>query len=175
MKKESSNEKALFYLALLIGSFCILWSCVSSMNIPHASNLQKTTRRGAQIIFFVLATLCLLFVMSYASRLNEYARVQHESTLWDQKNEDARRRQAELLAYLDYVQSDAHIAEVAREELNMVQPDDNVVVVIASDGQEKIVQRANDGAINALVVPIPVWQQWFNLFAQQPTSTRIQR
>ena len=142
------------------------------MTMSHASNLQKTTRRGFQILFFVLATLCLLFVMSYASRLNEYTRVQQESTLWQHKIEYAQNRQAELLAYRDYIQSDDYVAQVAREELNMVQPGDNVVVVVAGDGQEGVVRRADSAVLSPMLGQPPIWQQWFSLFVQQSSSYR---
>ncbi|MEZ4710780.1 MAG: septum formation initiator family protein [Caldilineaceae bacterium] len=145
------------------------------MDMTHASNLQKSPRRGAQFLFLVLATLCLLFVMSYASRLNEYARVQHELALGTQRIDDAQRHQAELLAYRDYVQSDAYVARVAREELNMVQPGDTVVVVVTADGQEKIAPSADENALPSSVVQTPIWRQWFNLFVQQPLSPRFSR
>ncbi|MEZ4660160.1 MAG: septum formation initiator family protein [Caldilineaceae bacterium] len=145
------------------------------MNMPHASNLPKTTQRGAQVLFFVLATLCLLFVMSYASRLNEFARVQHEAALLEQKMEDAERRQAELLAYQDYVQSEAYVAQVGREELNMVQPDDNVVVIIDANGQAQMAPNRQENDLRANIVQLPIWRQWFNLFVQQSPAPRFRR
>ncbi|MCB0071569.1 MAG: hypothetical protein KDE20_08935, partial [Caldilineaceae bacterium] len=59
-----------------------------------------------------------------------------------------------------------------REELNMVQPGDNVVVVVAGDGQEGVVRRADSAVLSPILGQPPIWQQWFSLFVQQSSSYR---
>lgn len=68
--------------------------------------------------------------MRYTSRLIEYGQEQLAVSQWEQKITDAKLEQAQLLAHRDYVQTDAYVEEVSRQELLMARPGDTLLVIL---------------------------------------------
>jgi hypothetical protein len=69
----------------------------------------------------------------------------------------AKQRQQMLQQQLDYVRSDAYVEEVARNELGMVQPGDELWVVVPGP---KSMAVASEGVVSSAVVSPPLWQEW---------------
>jgi cell division protein FtsB len=91
--------------------------------------MQRSTSRR-HLLFLGLLVACLLFILGYTGRLAEQARLQAEQASWEARIADAQQRQARLAAQLDYVRSDAYVHEQAREALNLVQPGDELVILV---------------------------------------------
>jgi len=98
----------------------------------------------------------LLLVVSYAGRLA--AKTHLETTIERQVAALAggKQRQEVLRQQLAYVQSDAYIEEVARNELGMVQPGDELLIVV--EGPSNTVAAAKIAPAAGLEPPL--WQQW---------------
>jgi cell division protein FtsB len=125
--------------------------------------MQRSTSRR-HLLFLGLLVACLLFILGYTGRLAEQARLQAEQASWEARIADAQQRQARLAAQLDYVRSDAYVHEQAREALNLVQPGDELVILV----EQPPVQAAPAGSpatVEWTGQATPKWRQWLELFA----------
>jgi cell division protein FtsB len=123
----------------------------------------KPSSSRRHLVFLLLTISCLLFILGYTGRLAEQARLQLVLAGWQARIAEAEARQADLAAQLEYVRSDAYVHQQAREALNLVQPGDELVllvertpVAIAPEQTAPIDQRPMQAA--------PPWQQWLELF-----------
>ena len=73
------------------------------------------------------------------------------------RQREARQRQQALQQQLVYVRSDAYIEEAARNNLGMVQPGDELLVVIEG---KSITATAADALAPAATNERPLWQIW---------------
>jgi cell division protein FtsB len=87
-------------------------------------------KRNLRLFFGVIIGLCIFFAISYTGRLVERMQVEAEADQWEQRIAEARVRQAELAAQLNYVTSDEYVDQVAREDLGLALPGDSVVIVV---------------------------------------------
>lgn len=106
----------------------------------HHSQQTQLRQRNSRLFIFLLIGFCLFFFMRYTSRLIEYGQEQLAVSQWEQKITDAKLEQAQLLAHRDYVQTDAYVEEVSRQELLMARPGDTLLVIlpdkrVPSEGQ----------------------------------------
>jgi cell division protein FtsL len=122
----------------------------------------RPTTAPRQALLFVLIVLCLLFVVGYASRLTEQTRLQVAIARQEARIVQAQQKQARLQAELTHVQSDAYVEQVAREQLGMVQPGDQLVIRVAPPPEA--VQPAPEPSVTAMSPMPPPWQQWLELF-----------
>jgi cell division protein FtsB len=116
-----------------------------------------------RLVLFALIVFCLLFLVGYASRLAERARLQAEIAGWQARMAQAQQEQALLQAQLDYVQSDAFVHERARNELGLVLPGDELVIRL----EQKAALPASAPATGEPAVRSagkPTWRQWLDLF-----------
>lgn len=120
----------------------------------------STPKRDTKLLFTVVVGLCLLLVMTYASRLSRQASVNQEVARWEEKIVMASARQHALEAELRYIQSDAYVEQLAHDEFGMIQPGEELVVIVPAQQSTEaspIVQQ--DLEKNA-----PFWQQWLHSF-----------
>ena len=158
---------------------------------------QRTQRRTYnRRLLIALIIFCIFFAMIYTARLGRYADLQAEQALWDQRIERSQEKQAQLLEWRNYVDSEAFVAEKAREELGWSQDGDELIIVVESATVEPVVDTQEDVVPNiealeqpdeqpavdvqdavdveAVDVPLvvddlqaPIWQQWVGLFVQE--------
>jgi cell division protein FtsB len=125
-----------------------------------------------RLALIVLILFGLFFVAGYAGRLAERARLEGELVGWQSRVVQAQGRQAQLQAQLAYVQSDAHIHKQAREQLGMVLPDDEVVIVVertpAAPTPTPLATPAP--VVHAPAAETPVWRLWWELFLPAPSG-----
>ena len=113
-------------------------------------------KRNSRLLWTLVLSLFLLFVVSYAGRLA--AKTYLEGALARQvvALEAAKQHQQVLQQQLAYVQSDAYIEEVARNELGMVQPGDELLVVVEAPSHS-----VTEGEVApTTVLEPPFWQEW---------------
>ncbi len=152
-----------------------------SMSKKAQSDQITSNKRNPRLLFFMLMGLCILFAISYASRLVENASVQMEIVAIDNSIAQTKKNQAELKAQLDFVQSDAYVEEVARDELGLAKPGDSVVIVLSDT--EETNRGENVGGIfknsellattpqvTISVTDLPNWQQWLQLFTRKSSA-----
>jgi hypothetical protein len=125
-----------------------------------------------RLALIVLILFGLLFVAGYASRLAERARLEGELIGWQARVVQAQGRQAQLQAQLAYVQSDAHTHKQAREQLGMVLPEDELVILV-----ERTPTAATPTPLAAPATPLqplpvetPIWRLWWELFLPAKTG-----
>lgn len=116
-----------------------------------------TPKRNPRLLWAIVLFLTLLFVVTYGERLATKANL--EAALVEQETRlvEARQRQQTLQQQLVYVRSDAYIEEAARNNLGMVQPGDELLVVIEG---KSIPATAADALAPATTNERPLWQIW---------------
>lgn len=89
-----------------------------------------TPKRNPRLLWAIVLFLTLFFVVTYGERLT--TKTQLEATLVAQETRlaEARQRQQHLQQQLLYVRSDAYVEEAARNDLGMVQPGDELLIVV---------------------------------------------
>ncbi|MEZ4683603.1 MAG: septum formation initiator family protein [Caldilineaceae bacterium] len=118
-----------------------------------------TPKRDIRVLFTIVLALCLLFSATYASRLARKNQVDAEIARWEQKIEHSKERQYALENELRYIRSDAYIQKLAHDEFGMVQPGEQLVVVVPAEQMD---------ATAAIVAPLPAptmqtrWRQWLS-------------
>jgi cell division protein FtsB len=141
---------------------------MAASNSPERGPVLPTTARDRRLFLAGLIVVCLLFFSSYSSRLARRAEVVAEMHQWEQKIAGAEQRKLVLEDKLAYYSSDEYADKVAREQLGLAKPGDQVIVVIETtpvptsapaEATENETQRAIDDSA-------PLWQQWLSLFAQ---------
>ncbi|RME50525.1 MAG: septum formation initiator family protein [Caldilineae bacterium] len=90
-----------------------------------------------RLLLFALVIVAALLV-GYASRLQDLASAEAEVIAQREKVEWAKQRNAELQDELERVQSDAYVAQVARSELGMSQPGDEVFIPLEQDAPRTV-------------------------------------
>jgi cell division protein FtsB len=125
-----------------------------------------------RLALIVLILFGLFFVAGYASRLAERARLEGELVGWQARVVQAQGRQAQLQAQLAYVESDAYVHKQAREQLGMVLPDDELVILV-----ERTPAPPTPTPLAAPATPVqpspaetPIWRLWWELFLPAPTG-----
>jgi len=72
-----------------------------------------------------------------------------------------------LRSQIDYLQTDAAIEKLAREELGWTKPGDTAVIVLTSHPAPILTKTTpEDRSTRSL----PVWQQWWNVFFSSPSA-----
>jgi hypothetical protein len=147
-------------------------------NLPSDNPLPQRGRRRP--LLFVLLVLVLLFVITYAGRLNEYRRLLNQEISMQDQVDDAEARGRQLVKELDYVKSREYTEKVAITELGLAREGDQVLTVI--DAQAAVeVEQALDAAADTVVdaagviaqdLPATdaepsVWRQWLSVFRSQ--------
>lgn len=118
--------------------------------------LMSNPKRNPRILWTIVLLFCLLFAVTYGERLATKAYL--EATLVRQRAAiaQAKQRHQALQQQLAYVQSDAYIEETARNELGMMLPGDELLVIVESPPRTL---AANEG-VESMTVSPPFWQEW---------------
>jgi cell division protein FtsB len=132
----------------------------------------SNSARQYRLVLIVMILFGLFFVAGYAGRLAERARLEGELVGWQARVVQAQGRQAQLQAQLEYVQSDAHIHEQAREQLGMVQPNDELVILVKRTPMAPTPTPLATTVTSAQPLPLetPNWRLWWELFLPAPTG-----
>lgn len=148
------------------GSELVNFSQDNSM-LSHTDE-NEPEERSSRLLLFVLMGFCLLFIISYTSRLVEYSRSQALLSHWDERIEQAKERQADLVAQREFVYSDDYVDRIAREDLGLAKPGDNVIVVIPDAENTSGLTEAEISTTDQPqdLIQMPIWQQWLELFRQ---------
>ncbi len=118
----------------------------------------STPKRNSRILWTIFLSIFLIFLISYAGRLASGAYLEAEIDRQIASLAAAKAHQQALQQQLTYVRSDAYIEEVARNELGMVQPGDELLIVVEGPNT-----AAPDQAIaTSAVLEPPFWQQWLD-------------
>jgi cell division protein FtsB len=125
-----------------------------------------------RLALIVLILFGLFFVAGYAARLAERARLEGELVGWQGRVVQAQGRQAQLQAQLEYVQSDAHVHEQAREQLGMVLPGDELIILVKRTPTAPTPTPMATPATPGQPLPLetPIWQLWWELFLPVPSG-----
>ncbi len=89
-----------------------------------------TSKRNPRLLWAIVLSLALLFVVTYGERLATKANLAAALAEQQARISEARQRQQALEQQLVYVRSDAYIEEAARNDLGMVQPGDELLIVV---------------------------------------------
>ncbi len=123
--------------------------------------------RGSLVnkVFIVLAIPLLVYLcFSTAKKALEVYQLNQQAASIRQDIAQLKDRNAELRRQMDYVQSPEFVEKVAREQLNLVKPDDIALVLVSP--QVKAAPAAPPPAAR----PSPPqeapsnWKRWWNLF-----------
>ena len=122
--------------------------------------------RKPRIILIFLITLCGVFVVSYAARLGEKARVDGEIYAMQARIDAAKSEQFELLEERDSLTHADFLDRIARENFGFAKPGDKLLVIM---DEKAAAPAASEVAVAATTNPIdfrnfPVWEQWVVFF-----------
>lgn len=115
-------------------------------------------KRNPRILLAIIVSFCILFVVTYGGRLATKAYLEAAIERQTVRIAAAKQQQQALQQQLAYVRSDAYIEETARNELGMVQPGDELLVVVEGP---KHTLEASEATESAAVAP-PFWQEWLH-------------
>lgn len=120
---------------------------------------------GVQIMFAVILAVALMLAVSFSGRINASRELNRIHDQIVQEIELLKREQADLLARLEYVNSDAFVEAWARSEGKMIR--ENEILVIPKPSTT-LLQSA---PTPVMTVPIQTslpepdnWQLWWQLF-----------
>lgn len=116
-----------------------------------------TPKRNPRLLWAIVLFFTLFFVVTYGERLATKANL--ETALVEQQGRlvEARQRQQRLQQELVYVRSDAYIEEAARNDLGMVQPGDELLIVVEGPS---VTATAADALAPTTTDQPPLWQTW---------------
>lgn len=131
-------------------------------NKPDATDevSQRTQRRTYnRRLLIALIIFCIFFAMIYTARLGRYADLQTDQALWEQRIERSQEKQAQLLEWRNYVDSEAFVAEKAREELGWSQDGDELILVVDPASEVEAGGEVEVGAAVDAVAPVDAAQE----------------
>lgn len=116
-----------------------------------------------QFAAIVTTTISLILVIGFAYKMTAYEEIKQNAARIQLKWERTQAEQRDLIARKAYVQMDAYIEQVAREELNWGRRGDTIIRVKAINNRPAATPEAV--AERAVVVPIgPQWNAWYDVF-----------
>jgi cell division protein FtsB len=122
-----------------------------------------------QFAAIVTVTISLTLLVGFAYKINSYEQIKQEAQRLQDKLERVEADNQALLARKAFVQTDAYVEQVAREELNFGRFGDTVVMVknVSAQKVEAGLLSSPDAGESA-VTTSPPWQAWYELFFGQP-------
>jgi cell division protein FtsB len=122
-----------------------------------AYNITKISSKSTikKIAFFGAIIICLLIINGLIRSIYNLWNKQDLVVKARQDLEKQKQTNKELKAQLSYVKSDEFIEREARDKLFMVKPGESGVII-----PEKLIKKPE----KKVVVVVPNWQQWVNLF-----------
>ncbi len=125
-----------------------------------------SSRENRRRTLFVMgAVLVVLFLFSYLGRVADLVQARGERSQWQGYIAQAEERQAQLREELQQVQSESYTEEVARNELHMAAPGEEVVIVLPEGSGEAANQAAPSQETEEETGFNPFrWSWWLSLF-----------
>ncbi|MCE7979931.1 MAG: hypothetical protein DYG89_01960 [Caldilinea sp. CFX5] len=116
-----------------------------------------TPKRNPRLLWAIVLFFTLLFVVTYGERLATKAQLEAALVAQNARLVEARQRQQLLQQELAYVRSDAYIEEAARNDLGMVQPGDELLIVVEG---KSVTATTADTLAPTTTDATPLWQRW---------------
>lgn len=116
-----------------------------------------TPKRNPRLLWAIVLFFTLFFVVTYGERLATKANLEAALATQQARLVEVRQRQQRLQQELVYVRSDAYIEEAARNDLGMVQPGDELLIVVEGKG---VTTTAADTLAPTTTAEPPLWQTW---------------
>jgi len=121
-----------------------------------------------QLVIVTSLAVCGLVAMSFARlAISEYQLNLQKQVLVESVNRLKVENQS-LQAKIDYLQTDAAIEKLAREELGWTKPGDTAVIVLTSHPIPTLTKLARPAIPTRM---LPIWRQWWNMFFASPSSS----
>lgn len=113
----------------------------------------------------VVITLAALFALSFLQKAVESQQAEAQAVALRQENRVIETANAALEQRIAYMETDAYVERVAREELNLVRPGETSFVVVPVGPRATPVKpAAADTPSRSLPDSRPPWLQWWDLF-----------
>ncbi len=116
------------------------------------------------LLLAVLGPACALILIATAQRAVESYQMSRQVEAARKEVADMRQQNLDLQAKIARYRSDTYVEKVAREELNMVRPGDQPVIVLAPTPEATPIGTPQPTATPAVSVP----QQWLRRFVDEP-------
>jgi len=134
--------------------------------------------RHQRLIAFIVIALCVIFAFTFKTRLDRLRLLNAEIQMWDERISEAKSEQAALYEHLQYVKSDVYVEAVAREELGLTLPNDQLIVIVDEPENAGLVNApintyvelsslSRDDRTNSAEqesTSAQIWEQWVSLF-----------
>jgi len=119
---------------------------------------------GMQFVGIVVLTIAVFFIVDFGRRTTAgYYVSQAEKDLEAEIQVEFSLRK-ELEERRDYIRSDEHVEEWAREEAHMIRPGDQSMILITSEAPQKVLNVPQLPDSPATPSPVPHWHRWWRLF-----------
>lgn len=116
-----------------------------------------------QFVVIVTATLLLLLLFGFTYKMSSYSQVKQEAERLQARLEEARAEREILLTRRAYVQSDAYVEKVAREELKWGRRGDRLVNVRILSSPTPTPSPRSEFEETAEPTA-PQWEAWWEVF-----------
>lgn len=140
--------------------------------------------RHQRLIAFIAIVLCVIFAFTFKARLDRLRLLNAEIQMWDQRISEAKSQQAALYENLQYVKSDEYVEAVAREELGLTLPEDQLIVIVNDPNNAGLVNLSTNISIEPSALSragktdisvkestsAQIWEQWVALFLEPNQS-----
>ena len=118
----------------------------------------------AHLVAIIIVGLSVFLIVDFGIKAAELFQANQQARdLENELNRQHSIRQT-LQKRLDYVQSDAYVEEVARNELRWSLPGDTMVVVMSPPPEAPVSPEAAQPRAGSATPPAPSWVNWWSLF-----------
>jgi cell division protein FtsB len=122
-----------------------------------------------QFAAIVTVTISLTLLVGFAYKINSYEQIKQEAQRLQDKLERVEADNQALLTRKAFVQTDAYVEKVAREELNFGRFGDTVVMVKNVPAQRAGADlMSGPDAGETAAATSPPWRAWYELFFGEP-------
>lgn len=120
-----------------------------------------------QVAIVTSLAVCALVVLSFVRlAITEYQLSLQEQAL-AQSVDKLKGENQQLKANIDYLQTDAAIEKLAREELGWTKPGDTAVIVLTSQPAPTLPKLSSSSSTTPTP---PTWKQWWDVFFASSTG-----
>lgn len=122
-----------------------------------AYNITKlsSTSTVKKVAYIITIIVCIVIINGLVHSIYDLWKKQDLVVKAQEDLNREKQKNQELKAQLSYVQSEEFVEEAARDKLFMVKPGESGVII-----PEELIQKKKE----KVVVVLPNWQQWINLF-----------
>jgi cell division protein FtsB len=116
-----------------------------------------------QFAAIVTSTISLILLIGFFYKMAAFEEIKKDAARIQQKWERAVAEHEDLTVRKTYVQSDAYIEQVAREELNWGRPGDTIIRVKSINSRPKATPEVTEDVPASAAIG-PQWQAWYDVF-----------